>query len=208
MSDEERTLTIGNIVDQMVLLLAPVIPHMCEEINKQFGNHSLVSIQEFSKIEISEAEELIFQQDDFISKVIKDIDNIKKILDKPPQKINIYVNPPWKNILYQKSKSYFQDKVPTMPEIMKLAKIDPNLQKNMKNVSIEAKLLIKSPSILKSSLLTVDQQQQALEEFQQFMKNKFKNAEIRIYVADKEGIYDPKSKAKNARPMKPALFLE
>jgi leucyl-tRNA synthetase len=211
--------------------MAPVIPHICEELNERMGNKNYVSLQmipdktiqqegtsdrqvsvDIRQEGVSDRQASIFivtrDQKDFAFKLIEDIEEIVKLLGKNPKKIHIYINAPWKNELYELANELFKDEAVNIGKLMSVAKEHQSLSKYMKEIANEAKLMLKDPSIFRIKMLSPEDQEIAIDGYQKRISTTFGNAEVKSYIADKEGIYDPQNKAQKARPMKPALLLE
>jgi len=91
---------------------------------------------------------------------------------------------------------------------MIFAKRNSTLQKFMKEVAKEAQIIVKNPSVFKISILPPTEQKSAIISYEKYFKMKYGNIKISIHFADEIDIYDPKKKRFNARPMKPAIFIE
>ncbi|UYP44835.1 Leucine--tRNA ligase [Candidatus Lokiarchaeum ossiferum] len=207
-NEGERKQVISELMFEMAIFNAPLIPHLCEEIYEKAGQDGFVSFAQFPEIKLTEEDRIIINQGKFIEGVQEDINNILKMMETHPKHIYVYVNAKWKSILYSKIQNYFDDRKVTIPEIMKIAKEDPILRSHMKLIATEAKLIIKNPSILKMELLNNIQQITALKEHIPMFRSKYPEIIMEFIEADAQNIYDPKTRASKARPMKPALYME
>jgi len=207
-SNEKRNQIISEVLFDMAIFTAPIIPHLCEEIYSKAGQDGLVSFAQIPEVNLSEGDRVFIRQGKFISSVQADINNIMKMMDTSPKKIYIYVNAEWKSRFYSKIKDEFKDRKVVMPEMMNMAKNDPSLRSHMKEIAAEAKGIIKNPSILKIEMLNHQQQIEALEDHRQWFDAKYGGIKFTFVISDDLKIYDPKNKATKARPMKPALYME
>lgn len=207
-SEVEQNQLIGEILRDMAIFNAPIIPHLCEEINEKTGNKNLVSFTQMPEINFTEEDQIITNQGDFIEYVQEDINNILKMMQFHPTEIYIYINAEWKSHLYSKIKANFSDRQISISEIMKIVKDDTILAPYMKKIASEAKLMVKNPSILKMELLTPNQQLSALEDHIPIFTAKYPGIAFEFLMADSEKIFDPDHKAFKARPMKPALYMK
>ena len=207
-TETERNQIISEVLFEMAIFNAPLIPHLCEEIYEKAGQEGFVSFAQFPEILLTEEDRIIITQGKFIEGVQLDIKNILKLMETYPKHIYVYVNAEWKSILYSKIKTYFEDRKVTIPEIMKIAKEDPILRTHMNEIANEAKSAMKNPSILKIDLLDPNQQMFALREHISMFSSKYPETIFEFIKGDSENIFDPKRKATKARPMKPALYME
>ena len=207
-NEEERKQIIEYTLLEMAIFNAPLIPHICEEIYERAGQEGMVSFAQFPEINLTDEDKIIITQGKFIASVQDDIDNILKMIEHRPHQIFVYINATWKTILYAKLKSHFENSKITMSEIMKIAKNDQRLQSFMPLIAAEGKMIVKNPSILKIDLLDQPQQIQALKDHIPMFQAKYTGIKLEVINSDAEKYYDPKKRAKKARPMKPALYME
>ena len=208
----EGKFVFRNAIEEVTKLIAPVIPHICEEIYEMFHGekkgYSFISQKLISITVISEEENQLALKAKFIQNFMDDIDQILHIVEIKPKRIYCYVNPQWKHVLYKEVAHKFQNTAPSVKEIMIFAKNNPELQKFMKKVAKEAQIIVKNPSVFKISILPPDEQISAIISYKKYFNMKYGDIEILIHFADEIDVYDPKNKRFNARPMKPAIFME
>ncbi|TFG11094.1 leucine--tRNA ligase, partial [Candidatus Heimdallarchaeota archaeon] len=204
----ERETILREAIEDIIVIMAPVIPHISEEIHHKMGNESCVSLKQFPEITITEEDKENALQAKFISNLLEDIDEIVKLVKTKPQKIHIYINSDWKNELYELAKELFEGEAVKIGKIMESSKEHKNLVNHMKEIAEEAKQMLKDPSIFRIEMLSAEKQKNAIEGYKEFISRTYIDAEIHIHVAGDKKIYDPKNKASKARPMRPALLLE
>ncbi|MHA1399999.1 MAG: leucine--tRNA ligase [Candidatus Heimdallarchaeaceae archaeon] len=208
LDENEVKSVIREIIEKIVVLIAPVIPHVCEEIYERFGNDGFVSLAQISDVEITREDKLYALQAKFMTNLMKDIEQIVKLVQREPERIVIYIAPEWKNRLYTLARDTFKEEAFNIGKLMGIAKSNDELKQYMKEIADEAKLMMKDPTIFRIELLEPNEQKDAIEGYSKIISKKYPKAKIEIYVAEEEGIYDPQKKARKARPMKPALLLE
>jgi leucyl-tRNA synthetase len=208
LSEVERKAVLRNVIELMVVLMAPAIPHICEELNERMGYSDFISLKLIPEIEITEEDKIYALQAKYMENLIEDIEQIVKLVKKQPKKIHIYINADWKNTLYSLANDIFKEEAVQINKIMPEAKANKELSNYMKEVANEAKLMLKDPTIFRIKMLNSEDQKKAIEGYLKFISNKYGGSEILIHLADDKEIYDPQNKASKARPMKPALLLE
>jgi len=201
------------ILDAQVRMLAPVTPHLCEEIWEKMGGKGFVSLTfwptpDLTRIDI-EAEE----NEELIMNTLEDTLNIIKATGMKPKKIYYYVAAPWKWQTYLKvlEKAASAKAVPSelLKELMKdhelrakgeqVAKFVGQIAEEVNRVSDERKK--------RQMQVGVTDENQTLREAQAFFKREL-NAEIHVYREEDPQRYDPKKRAILAKPYRPAIFLE
>ncbi|MHA1198936.1 MAG: leucine--tRNA ligase [Candidatus Heimdallarchaeaceae archaeon] len=205
---EERETILREAIEQIIVVMAPVIPHISEELHERMQYEGYVSLKQFPDIEITEEDKQNALQAKFISNLLDDVEEIVKLVKTTPQKIHIYINADWKNELYRVAQEIFEDEAVKIGKIMGVAKENKALNKHMKEIADEAKQMLRDPSIFRIEMLSSEKQKEAIEGYQKFISRTFVNAEILVHVAGDTDIYDPQNKAQKARPMRPALLLE
>ena len=93
---------------------------------------------------------------------------------------------------------------PDFSAAMKAAAADPQLRANAKDLPVLVKTLVARLSEYSNSV-AVDEVR-AINEFRQDIENEF-STKISIESAEKPS-FDPANKARNALPLKPAIYME
>ncbi|MEM2915466.1 MAG: leucine--tRNA ligase, partial [Candidatus Bathyarchaeia archaeon] len=94
--------TVQRLTEMWVKLLAPFIPHVCEEIWSQFGYAGFIAESDwpiFNEKEIYVADE---EAEELIKKLFYDTKNILKVTGIEPKKIYYYTAAEWKWHIYMK----------------------------------------------------------------------------------------------------------
>ncbi len=206
--EAEKKAALREVIDMMVITMAPVIPHISEELNERMGDKDYISLKQIPDITINEKDLLYALQAKYMTNLIEDIDQIVKLVKSKPEKIHIYINAEWKNDLYELANKIFKDEAVQIGKIMEAAKESAKLNKYMKEIANETKLMLKDPTIFRIEMLSTRNQENAILGYKEFISSKYNNAEIMIHLADSKEIHDPQNKSQKARPMKPALLLE
>ena len=83
-----------------------------------------------------------------------------------------------------------------------------SLKSHMKDITKEAKIMAKNPSIFRISMLDPEEQKGAIVGYSDSIKEKYRGIEIFAYNGNEKSIYDPENKRIKSRPMKPAIYIE
>jgi len=207
----ERDQALREIFENLVVILTPVIPHLCEEIYERLGlrksEKDFCSNTSIPKIELSRTDKLYAKQAKFLDMLISDIDQIIGLLKQEPKAIHIYINEPWKNTLYALAHDLFDKQAMNIGKIMQASKQSPTLKMFMKQVAQEAKNMMKNPTSFRIVMITPAEQKKAIEGFTEILKKRY-NTVINVAISNDKDVYDPLNKRFKARPMKPAIYIE
>jgi leucyl-tRNA synthetase len=188
-------------IKNWALCIAPFMPHLAEELWHKLGNkESIFKARLPEKLEIDKKAEL---EEELIVSTVNDINEIKKLakLEKP-KKIVLYTASEWKSKLFELLKEKLSE--PNASEAIRIAMSDPEI-KSKGNIAVNIARQF-------ASKLSEFGQREHIDEFavlndaKQFLAKTF-DCEIIIQKED-EVSYDPKGKAKNALPFKPAIYME
>jgi len=184
------------IYQDWLKILSLTIPHLCEELWELAGNENFISTVvwgEFNKQYINNNLELEFE---YISNIIEDIFNIKKIVKSDiSNKIHLYIAPEWK----YKVSDIIISKKDNFNEILTELKKEKELITN-KDLIPFIKSQLKD-RIWEKKLLKIDEIK-LLEHYKSYIEKRVKS----MIVINSE--FDPKHRSIRAIPFKPALYID
>ena len=197
-----------------VAMLSPFAPHIAEEMWEKLGHTGLASKSTWPEFSKESVDATSIQSEELLKSTIDDIVNILKITKITPQKIVIYVNSDeFKSKVYRKilgimvggqnNMGVVMKKLIADPQTIEAKKIPDYIQKVIKDLHSE-------PEEIKSTKLEseeFDEKQFLSTELASIGKKEF-GVDIQVFGATDEDIYDPKGKARHARPFKPAILIE
>jgi len=197
--DAEAKKVFGFALNNLILLIAPFVPHLAEELWAELGNKGFVSQQPWPKAEKKFIDKKLVAAQQIVAQIKEDVENIKQIAGiKNPKKAKIIVAPKWKWIALEKLRGLEK---PDFGAAMKLLMQEKELKQFGKEIQPFLKSIIRRLPELKE-LEKVDELKMLKES--EKMLSKEIGAAIEIESAEKS--QDPK--AKNAFPGKPAIVLE
>jgi len=196
--DEGVIYVLSTVLSNWIRLLAPFTPHTSEELWSKYGGEGFVSEADWPKYDETLISAEIEKSESLVQNMVKDINEIKNIVDKTPEKVHIYLSPEWKWELYK-----IADEVgkPDIGQIMGKA-IKQNIYDNKKEIANTAKRI--SKEMTKTKYIGKIDEAQILNDAKDFIEEEIKS-ELIIHTDDS---YDPQNKARNAMPYKPAIFME
>jgi len=196
-----------------VKLLAPFAPHLCEEIWSLLGEKEFISISSWPRPDEKLADVKVEESESFIKSVMDDTQNIRRATKITPSKIYYYVATPWKWKLHlrvlEKAIAGKLEIGTLIRELLKEAELKENAKKVANIAPKMAEEVMEMPEAEKKRQLSIGvlNENVILENAKTFLKEEFK-AEIHIFKETDSERYDPKQRAKLAKPYRPAIFIE
>jgi leucyl-tRNA synthetase len=210
--------TLSTFLNTRIRMLAPFAPFISDEVWEKIDNSSTSIIfagwpsadEDKMDIVAEESEQLIMN-------LIFDLQKIVRVTRINPKKIIFYTTAHWKLKVYNKIlSSVFLKSNPNFGDIMKQLIKDPETTKAKNDSNMVRKMI---EDILSDPIETRNRRLR-LEDFDErlpiedarnllSLESGNEHAEILVYSEDNtdQSGYDPKHKAKFARPFKPAIYL-
>lgn len=196
-----------------VAMLAPFAPHAAEEMWERLKNPGIVTKSRWPQVAPSLMDPCSIQSEDLLRLTMDDIANILKVIKIIPKSITIYVAGSFKVLVYRAILEKIAGGSVNMGEIMKELISNPRTQDVKKNPDFVQKtikdILSDQDHIRKTKLESAnfDEKSFLTQEIADIARETF-GAPVRVYSETDADIYDPKGKARHARPYKPALLIE
>ncbi len=176
-------------------ILSLTMPHLCEELWEIAGNKGFISKEvwgEFNKQYIDFNLEVEF---DYISNVIEDIFNIKKIVKSlKSNEIHLYTSPEWmykvSDLIISKKDNFdiILSEIKKERELMTNKKLIPFIKSQLKERIWERQW----PQIEETGLLN---------QYKSYIEKRVNS----VIIINSE--FDPKQRSRRAKPFKPALYI-
>ncbi|MDQ3847635.1 MAG: leucine--tRNA ligase, partial [Thermoproteota archaeon] len=210
---ENITGMLAEFLNLQVRMLAPFAPFTAEEIWELLDENQPLTeagwpLPQGQKIDAG-AEESEF----LISNLLEDIQNIVKVTKLTPTKIVVYASAAWKARVYKAILTNILEGRINFGEIMKQLIANPETEKAKGDPKMVQKMMediLSAPLEARNRRLELKEFNEvtAIQDAQALLSNEISNAEIVVYSEDDPAKYDPKLRAKSARPFKPAIFIE
>ncbi len=191
-----------------ILCMAPITPHIAEEMWELAGFEGLVSAAELPEVkEISASAEY---EEEFIRELMSDVTQIKKVTESDAKNIILYTSPSWKVDVMRSGIEMMGSGTLDIPSLTKKCMADENLRKNGKAVSEFVKKVVTdlTRSSMDQKKMIVETDELALLKVAEGFLSEELEGKVKAYSADDMDIYDPQNKSRAAVPGRPAIYLE
>ena len=204
---------LHKILSSRVLMLSPFAPHIAEEIWEKLGNSELASKSTWPSSIGIEIDSKSIQTETLLKSIIDDINNILKVTKISPKKITIYTAEQWKSKAYNSILKNVLDGQTNIGTIIKSLIANKETEQIKKDPDFVKKTLndiLSEPVELRKGRMNIgqiDEKQIISSELSSLVKNDY-DVDLSVFSESDSEKYDPKNKAKAARPFKPAILIE
>jgi leucyl-tRNA synthetase len=190
----------GEISKDLLLMLSPIVPHLCEEVWEQNGSGEFISLERWPTYD----KKIIKEETkwDMLESLIEDIKEILKITKMRPKRINLIVGLPWKYEFFSKLRELLET-TKAQQVIMKTLMKEQELRKHGKEISGLLKKVIDKPSLLSSRALSREDEFDFLEKAKDILTKQF-GVQTEVIIEEES----TQAKAKQALPGRPAILIE
>jgi leucyl-tRNA synthetase len=196
-----------------IRMLAPFAPFTAEEVWERMGNRQSITTGGWPVAEEEKIDTVAEESEFLISSLLADVQNIVKVTKITASKIVIYASAGWKAQVYKAILANILEGKINFGQIMKQlianpetakAKTDPKLVQKIMEDILSAPLEARNRRLK----LTEFNEVTAIQDAQSLLSDEANKAQIVVYSEEDSAKYDPNSKAKFARPFKPAIYIE
>ena len=194
-------------------MLSPFAPHIAEEMWEKLGQSGLVSASAWPDVSGDVIDVNAIQSEELLKGIMEDITNILRVTKIIPKKIIIYTADAFKGLVYHSILQKVMAGQTNMGEIMKdliANQVTSDIKKNPDFVQRTIKDILSEPTEIRKTKLEskeFDEKSLLSNELVSLAKADF-GVELQVFSESDDGIYDPKGKARHARPFKPAILIE
>ncbi len=184
---------LSEFIEVETKVLAPVVPHVCDEIWENIGKEGFASVAEWPLPEKEKIDEEVIEVEQFVERLIDDLLEIKRVakLEKA-QKAYVYTAEDWKWDVIEVVRDE-KDVGAAMKKAMESEKIREHGKEASKFI----------PKVVKERIFPVRvNEREILEEAKEFV-----SSEVGLTI-EVDAEYDPQNKKKAALPGKPGIYIE
>jgi len=201
---------LAKALEAWIPLMAPVTPHLAEEMWEALGKKPFVSTAQLEPASVDEVVLAGEAKERLVERLIGDIGEILKVTEIKPKKLVVMTAPGWKHEMLSIALADPKGR-PDVSVLIKsaMAKIaDASAKKEVPSYAKElaGEVMRASEEDRRMLSIRVDEAD-TLGKAKGFLASEF-GCSVEIYSADDPARYDPKGKARFARPGRPAVFVE
>jgi len=203
----------NQVLDAQVRMLAPVAPHICEELWEMMGGKGFVSLISWPTLDEARTDILAEGNEALITRLLDDTLNIIRATGAKPKKICYYTASPWKWKAYLKALKKSVSARILQKDLMKELMEDPALKGKAEKMAKFTGQIVDEVNQMseeqkrKQLQIELINEGQTLKEAKGFFEREL-DAEIYVYDEEDPEHYDPKARAALAKPYRPAIFIE
>jgi len=203
---------MNKVLATRVSMLSPFAPHIAEEMWEKLGNKEMVSKSPWPKEE-EQSDDRSVQNESLLSSVMNDISNITKVTKITPKKIIIYTADNWKSKAYHKvlnGVNSGETNVGTFIKELISQKETENVKQDPEFVKKTLKDILSEPTELRKTKMSageIDESEIISTELSSLIETDY-GIKLEVFSENDQDKYDPKNKARMARPYKPAILIE
>jgi leucyl-tRNA synthetase len=211
-ANDARNRVLRQVFDLRARLLAPLAPHVAEEMWSALGNKGMVAEAEWPKPNERQNDKTAEASESVVKQTLEDTAQILKATGIKPNTITYYAAANWKWRIYQKALKTAQSGEKNQGAFIKDVMSDNEMLGLGKMAADYATKSMTQATQMKEELLRSRegielQENRILEEASGFFKREL-GCEIRVWQEGDKKIDDPKGKAKFAEPYRPAILIQ
>ena len=196
--------TMAYVCDIWVRLVAPMTPHVSEELWSVMNGESFVSFAPWPKADASLIDAAVEKSLEVVQSTLSDIREISKLLKgKKAETAHLYVAPQW--MFAAMDSIHESDVTLKISDIMKHLMSQDRFRKHGKQVKSIVDRIAKENGLWVYSA-SAEAELEALEDSREYMNSEL-GIEMKIHTAESSD-YDPQNKARFALPGRVSIFLE
>ena len=211
--ESPNSAVLKEVADTWVRLVAPFTPHLSEELWRLLGKDGFASLAEWPVCDGSRIDVGSEEAEDLLRSLIDDTLSIVKATKITPKRICYYAASGWKWKAYLEALKMSQAGRLEMKNVMQSLMAVPELRGKAKDLAAYVAKLVPELAVAaedarkrKLQVGLIDEKG-VLDEAEAFLRKEF-NAEVSVFSEDDPDRYDPKSRASQAKPYRPAIFIE
>ncbi|MBI4257653.1 MAG: leucine--tRNA ligase [Thaumarchaeota archaeon] len=204
---------LSKAVEARVKLLAPFTPYLCEELWSILGKDGFVSSASWPQPDTSKIDPAAEESEELIKSLLDDTQSIIRVMKVKPKSITFYAAAKWKWQAYLAALNMSEEGQVNAGALMRRLMDIPEMKARAKEVSALAQKLpsdlISLPSERRRTRVKVGHLDEIsiLKDATAFFSKELE-AQIQVYTEHDPERHDPLKRAANAKPYRPAIFVE
>lgn len=209
-ASEPDSRTLKAYVSVWIRLLAPFAPHLAEECWRIIGQSGFACAAEWPKVEavVDDRSEAL---EELVKQTLEDTQEIIATTEISPSKVHYYTAAKWKWLVYNEALNRASSQPETLDGLIRdMLSTKPPAAKDLPKFAgkiIKQVRTMPDDMRRKRSTLGALNEHSAFSEAKQFFARELK-ATVEIHSEEDTDLYDPKGRARQAEPYRPAIFIE
>lgn len=203
--------TAARVLSMWVRMMAPITPHIAEEMWEGMGQKGFVSIAPYPEPMVDEIDRPAEVAEEYLADVMSDINEILRVTGISPKRIMLYTAPEWKREVHSIALEMAAEGSLTVPGLTKAVMSRDGLKRRGKEAADFARKtaedLMKRSEAEKKRLSVKLDELSYLTGSSAFLSKEV-GAPVEVYSADDDSAPDPQKKARAAGPRRPAIYVE
>jgi len=199
--------TLREVVSLQTRMLAPIAPHLCEEVWERLGEQGFVADAPYPRVDETALDPEAERAEALLVRTLEDIQEIRRVTGKSPAKVLLLLAPAWKRELFHRVWDAFRAGQRDPGPLIKGAMASPELR--AKGAAVQKFLrstleeLRRAPSAEAAAPLN---ERTIFEEAREFLSREL-GVPVEVLDADSAPEAVPASKREAAVPLRPAIYL-
>ncbi len=207
-----RDRVLKQVYDFKARMIAPLAPHVAEEMWASLGNKGLVAKADWPEFEENLHDSAAEAAESIIRQTLDDTAEILRATGLTPKRITYYSASPWKWRIYQEALGRAVNSQTSQGNFIGNMMSYIELRSIGKPAVDFASKAIRQATQMKEELRNARvglelKEMKILEDAKDFFSREFK-AEIQVGQEGEKRVSDPKDRARSAEPYRPAIFIE
>ncbi len=205
--------TLREVLDVWLRLLAPFVPHLCEEMWLKIGKKGYISNADWPSADDSKIDLEAELRESLIESTLEDTQNILKAVKIRPKRICYYVAADWKWVAYLRILEARSAGESDAGKITRLFMSDPDLRARGGEAASYIRKTLQDVDRLDPFLLQSRSASGRIDELNTLrsgatlIKNEL-GTRVEVFAEDASRKYDPASRSSHASPYRPAIYVE
>ncbi|HHT74850.1 MAG: leucine--tRNA ligase [Methanomassiliicoccaceae archaeon] len=203
--------TVAKVLSMWIRMMAPITPHIAEELWEGLGEKGFVSIAPYPEPDNELIDSYAEVAETYLVNVMSDINEILRVTGISPKRVILYTAPEWKRDVLSIGLELASGGQLTIPALTKAVMSRDDLKRRGKEAAefarkIAEDLMRRADGERKRLSIEVDELSY-LTESAAFLSKEV-GATVEVYSADDASAPDPQKKARAAQPRRPAIYVE
>ncbi|HHD16838.1 MAG TPA: leucine--tRNA ligase [Euryarchaeota archaeon] len=208
-----RSEVIREMLGVWARMLQPFTPHLAEEIWERIGGKGFISTQPWPSISPDRVSEMELRKEEYVTLLLEDLKNIRKMTGIDPKRIILYTSGEWKwellETLFEKAEEGDGRINPgdVIKPLMSREELSPYRKVIPKLVNRLSRDVVKMGPEEKRRYGELRSEFDILRSISGFLSSEM-GCDVEVFREDDPEKDDPMNKARSSLPLKPAIFME